>query len=105
MSTCMPESASPRHDCVAVWQLAEATRQDIAGQNMDPEKLVRMLETNFPGAYEVEMAHNTYSLRAPRKLSIRLRDVGEDETHGRLSLAIVVDQAGFFGKWSLRRAR
>ncbi|OBR05702.1 hypothetical protein CH63R_09822 [Colletotrichum higginsianum IMI 349063] len=78
MSTCIPESASPQHDGGVALQVAEATRQDIAGQNMDPEKLVRMLETNFPGAYEVEMAHNTYSLKAPRKLSIKLRDVGED---------------------------
>ncbi|CCF42549.1 hypothetical protein CH063_12516 [Colletotrichum higginsianum] len=70
MSTCIPESASPQHDGGVALQVAEATRQDIAGQNMDPEKLVRMLETNFPGAYEVEMAHNTYSLKAPRKLSI-----------------------------------
>ncbi|KAJ0164822.1 hypothetical protein CTA2_13116 [Colletotrichum tanaceti] len=71
MNTHFSEGDSPRHDGLAAWQLAETTRQDIAGQNMDPKKLIRMLETNFPGAYEVEqMAHNTFSLKAPRKLSI-----------------------------------
>ncbi|KAK1851937.1 hypothetical protein CCHR01_05451 [Colletotrichum chrysophilum] len=45
------------------------SKQEIAGRSMDPEKLVSMLDTKFAGAYEVEMMHNTYSIRAPRELS------------------------------------
>lgn len=38
------------------------SRQEIAGRNMDPEKLVSMLDTKFAGAYEVEVRRTELSL-------------------------------------------
>ncbi|KAH6964585.1 hypothetical protein DER45DRAFT_556993 [Fusarium avenaceum] len=47
----------------------KSARQEIAGRNMDPIKLLTMLRMKFSGAYEVRMMHNTYSIKAPRRLS------------------------------------
>ncbi|KAK1977644.1 hypothetical protein LZ30DRAFT_600800 [Colletotrichum cereale] len=46
------------------------SKQQISGRNVDAQKLVIMLEQMFAGCYEVSMMHNTYSIQAPRELSI-----------------------------------
>ncbi|OBS23297.1 hypothetical protein FPOA_03848 [Fusarium poae] len=48
----------------------KSSTQEIAGRNMDPMKLLAMLRIKFADAYEVQMMHNTYSIKAPRRLSI-----------------------------------
>ena len=50
-------------------QFDKSVRQEIAGRNMDPIKLLTMLRIKFSGAYEVQMMHNTYSIKAPRRLT------------------------------------
>ncbi|KAH7127607.1 hypothetical protein EDB81DRAFT_809641 [Dactylonectria macrodidyma] len=45
-------------------------QQDIGVNNIDPIKLAQKLSSTFePGDFEVDLIHNTYIIRASRKLS------------------------------------
>ncbi|KAF1845547.1 uncharacterized protein K460DRAFT_416794 [Cucurbitaria berberidis CBS 394.84] len=44
--------------------------QTISVGNINPVQLVKNLELKFPSGFEVQIMHNVYSIRAPRRLSL-----------------------------------
>ncbi|KAI1149226.1 hypothetical protein F4825DRAFT_431195 [Nemania diffusa] len=50
--------------------LEDHTTQDISGRYISSSKLVHMLRNKFgPDAYDVHVAHNSFCIKAPRKLT------------------------------------
>ncbi|KAI1812283.1 hypothetical protein GGS20DRAFT_587643 [Poronia punctata] len=45
-------------------------KTEIAARLISPKKLVEFLRDEFPGSYECFMMHNTYRIKAPRKLTL-----------------------------------
>ncbi|KAI0103825.1 hypothetical protein GGR51DRAFT_523570 [Nemania sp. FL0031] len=59
----------PRYNAVNhPWE--EQPTQDISGRSISSTKLVQMLINTFgAGAYDVHVAHNSFCIKAPRKLT------------------------------------
>ncbi|KAI1121968.1 hypothetical protein F5Y10DRAFT_255131 [Nemania abortiva] len=50
--------------------LEEQPTQDIAGRYISSAKLVQMLRNKFAaGSYDIHVAHNSFCIKAPRKLT------------------------------------